>query len=79
MNSHVGLDIRDLMRSSAVNNNSMFANSLTRNTAPSFHPAATVRSRPTSRPTDISFEGDVEHDLKMSVEHGRRAVIYLPS
>ena len=68
---HVGIDIRDMLRRSG--NASMFADSLTKNTAPTFRGASSVVSRPTSRPTDISFEADVEREARIRVEHGRRA------
>ena len=72
--SHVGIDIREMMRKTA--SGTMFGDSLTqRNTAPKFN--TKLVARPTSRPQrsseDISFEAEMEREVRARAAHGRRA------
>ena len=64
--AHTGLDIRAVLRQHEQRQQqSIFHDSLTRkNTAPAY--------RPNSRPSDISFEADVEREAKLRAAHGRR-------
>jgi hypothetical protein len=66
--AHVGIDIRNVLKK----HDSMFGDSLQpeRNRAPTFTKAP---SRPTSRPTDISFEAEVIREDSLRAVHGRRA------
>ena len=68
---HTGLDIRDLMRHNFNSQSSMFANSLAKNTAPTFAPKKLAPS--SRRDTDISFEADAEHEAQLRAAHGRRS------
>ena len=66
--AHVGIDIRDVLKK----HDSMFSDSLVpgKNRAPTFTKPV---SRPTSRPTDISFEAEVIREDSLKAQHGRRA------
>ena len=77
---HVGMDIRAMLRQGG-GGGTMLADSLTKNTAPAFNPSAGVRrSRPNSRPMDISFEAGVEHEHFEDPEmpHGYVQMEFLP-
>ena len=66
--AHVGIDIRNVLKK----HDSMFGDSLQpdRNRAPTFTKPV---SRPTSRPTDISFESEIIREDSLRAQHGRRA------
>jgi hypothetical protein len=75
--SHVGLDIRDMMRSVKDLQGTMKGDALSRNTAPTFGGSAkSFAMKPLSRPqrpSDISFEAEMEREVQARAAHGRRA------